>query len=85
MQYSWYFTNVPCIYCVGAFSDEEVIHVEGDVDPTRDLTIIHDELRLKDLEYIAKNMDNLERAVNRGGDKKKKPEFVSFVTMVHQL
>lgn len=55
-----------------------MIHVEGDVDPSRDLTIIHDELRLKDLEYLNKNMDNLERAVTRGGDKKKKPEYVKI-------
>lgn len=62
-------------HVIRAFSDEEVVHVEGDVDPSRDLTIIHDELRLKDLEYLNKNMDNIERAVTRGGDKSKKPEY----------
>lgn len=29
----------------GAFDDAEVIHVEGDVDPIRDMEIIRDELR----------------------------------------
>ena len=71
----------------GAFSDEEIVHVEGEVDPPRDLEIIHDELRLKDLEYIRKNLDNLERSVVRGGgDKKKKEEFVrndSFYVFVY--
>ncbi|KAH3826840.1 obg-like ATPase 1 [Dreissena polymorpha] len=62
-------------HVVRAFSDEEVIHVEGDVDPTRDLSIIHDELRLKDLEFIDKNIGGLERAVNRAGEKKLKPEY----------
>ena len=28
-------------------------HVEGDVDPVRDLEIISEELRLKDLQYLA--------------------------------
>jgi obg-like ATPase 1 len=30
-----------------AFEDPDVIHVEGDLDPVRDLQIIHEELRLK--------------------------------------
>lgn len=30
---------------LGAFDDAEVIHVEGDVDPIRDMEIIRDELR----------------------------------------
>ena len=64
----------------GAFSDEDIIHVEGDVDPSRDLEIIHDELRLKDLEYLAKRMDNLERSVVRGAAKEKKPEYVGTIT-----
>ena len=37
----------------GAFEDENVTHVEGDVDPVRDLEIISEELRLKDLQYLA--------------------------------
>lgn len=62
---------------LGAFDDDEIIHVEGDVDPTRDLDIIHEELMFKDMEYINKNLGNLERVVARGGDKTKKPEYVS--------
>ncbi|XP_052812436.1 obg-like ATPase 1 [Mya arenaria] len=62
-------------HVVRAFSDEEVIHVEGDVDPSRDLQIIHDELRLKDLEAVNKQLEPLERTVGRGSDKGKKPEY----------
>lgn len=62
-------------HVIRAFSDEDIVHVEGDVDPSRDLTIIHDELRLKDLEYLGKNVELLERAVTRGNDKSKKPEY----------
>lgn len=63
---------------LGAFDDDEIIHVEGDVDPTRDLDIIHEELMFKDMEYINKNLDNLARVVARGGDKTKKPEYGSL-------
>ena len=31
----------------GAFEDDDVTHVEGDVNPIRDLEIINEELRLK--------------------------------------
>lgn len=54
-------------------------HVEGEVDPIRDLEIIGEELRLKDEEQLAKHLEKLERVVCRGGDKKQKPEYVSFV------
>merc|ERR1712112_636332 len=33
------------------FEDPDITHVEGDVDPVRDLDIINEELRLKDIEY----------------------------------
>lgn len=61
----------------GAFEDDDVTHVEGDVNPVRDLEIISEELRLKDEEMLMKHLDKLERTVLRGGDKKMKPEYVS--------
>lgn len=57
-----------------AFEDEDVIHVEGDVNPVRDIEIINEELRLKDLEYVETNVEKLARFVQRG-DKKDKPEY----------
>ncbi len=41
---------------LGAFYDEDVTHIEGDIDPVRDLDIISEELRLKDLQYLIKNI-----------------------------
>ena len=41
---------------LGAFEDEDVTHVEGDVNPVRDLEIISEELRLKDMEYLRKRL-----------------------------
>lgn len=62
---------------LGAFEDDDVTHVEGEVDPVRDLDIISEELRLKDEELLMSNLEKLERTVLRGGDKKLKPEYVS--------
>ncbi|KAJ2918437.1 hypothetical protein MD484_g1911, partial [Candolleomyces efflorescens] len=64
---------------VRAFDDAEVIHVEGDVDPIRDIEIISTELRLKDIEWVEKHLENLKKA-NRSlnntslADKAKKQE-----------
>uniref|UniRef100_G3NLS3 Obg like ATPase 1 n=1 Tax=Gasterosteus aculeatus aculeatus TaxID=481459 RepID=G3NLS3_GASAC len=58
-----------------AFEEEDVIHVEGTVDPVRDMEIIHEDLRLKDEEMIGPIIDKLEKTAIRGGDKKLKPEY----------
>lgn len=61
------------------FDDDDVTHVEGDVNPVRDIEIIHEELRLKDEEYLHARVSALEKTVVRGGDKKGKPEFDDLV------
>lgn len=66
-----------CLITAGVFEDEDIIHVEGTVDPVRDMEIIHEELRLKDVEMIGPIIDKLEKTAIRGGDKKLKPEYVS--------
>jgi len=57
------------------FEDPDITHVEGDVDPVRDLDIINEELRLKDIEYFEKVYDEVERKFVRGGDKTFKTEY----------
>lgn len=52
---------------VRSFDDAEIIHVEGDVNPVRDLEIISEELRIKDIEFVEKALDNLQKLTRRGG------------------
>ena len=52
---------------VRCFDDAEIIHVEGDVDPIRDLDIISEELRIKDIEFVEKALDGLVKQTRRGG------------------
>lgn len=42
----------------------------------RDIEIINEELRLKDEEYLMARIEQMERTVLRGSDKKAKPEYV---------
>lgn len=57
------------------FEDEEIIHVEGEVDPIRDLEIIFSELVLKDLAMCKTLIDKLNPIVARGIDKSKKADL----------
>jgi len=54
---------------VRCFDDDEIIHVEGNIDPTRDLEIIKTELILKDLDRINKIIEDLERKTRAKKDK----------------
>jgi obg-like ATPase 1 len=57
------------------FDDEEIVHVEGEVDPVRDVQIITDELRLKDIDHVQKVIAGLQKVIGR--DKSKAGELVS--------
>ncbi|KAL1607680.1 Obg-like ATPase [Paraconiothyrium brasiliense] len=73
---------------VRCFDDAEIIHVEGDVDPVRDLNIISEELRLKDIEFVEKSLEKLVKETRRGGqslEMKKLKEEQATVEEVLQM
>jgi len=53
------------------FEDDDVTHVEGDVNPVRDLEIIIEELILKDLDAVSKIRDKTDRELKVKKDKQK--------------
>lgn len=55
-------------HVVRCFDDDDVHHVDGSVDPARDVEVIETELILKDLEAIEKRAEKAGRA-RRTGDK----------------
>lgn len=59
--------------------------MDGDVNPVRDLETIGEELRLKDEEQLMQNIEKLERVVNRGADKKLKPEYVKYLIIMYKM
>ncbi|XP_041478886.1 obg-like ATPase 1 [Lytechinus variegatus] len=58
-----------------AFEDEDVTHVDGDINPVRDLDTIFNELRLKDIQYLRTQYNDMEKKTVRGGDKKAAAEM----------
>ncbi|WFD43805.1 hypothetical protein MPSI1_002469 [Malassezia psittaci] len=75
---------------IRAFDDSDIIHVEGDVNPLRDMEIISTELRLKDIEWVEKNLDNARKNARSAGnnsleDRKKKEEVAIIEKVLHCL
>jgi len=58
-------------HVIRVFDEADVIHVEGAVDPVRDLEIITEELILKDIEAVDKTKDRIERELKHKKDKQK--------------
>ncbi len=56
------------IHVVRCFEDDNIIHVDGNVNPVRDKEVIDLELQLKDLESIEKKITSLARVI-KSGDK----------------
>jgi GTP-binding protein YchF len=63
------------IHVLRCFDNENVVHVDGSVDPVRDKEIVDIELQLKDLETINNRLDKLEKQAIHGGDHKTKRLF----------
>ena len=60
------------LHVLRCFDDDEVMHVDGSVDPVRDKEIIDTELQLKDLETIENRITKVQKQAQTGGDKQAK-------------
>ena len=61
-------------HIVRCFEDDNVVHVDGDVDPLRDIEVIQTELNLADLETVDKRIQR-GRKQAKSGDKKLQAEL----------
>ena len=57
------------VHVVRCFEDENVIHVDGSVDPARDIDVINTELVLADIETVSKRADRAAAMVKKGEKK----------------
>ncbi len=62
------------VHVVRCFEDEQVIHVEGSVDPRRDAETIQIELALADLAAVERRRERAQKSV-KGGDKQARAEI----------
>ncbi len=61
-------------HIVRCFEDDNVVHVDGDVDPLRDIEVIQTELNLADLDSIDKRIQRGKKQA-RSGDKQLQQEL----------
>ncbi len=74
-QFLGHIRNVDAIvHVVRLFDDGDVVHVQGDVDPVRDLEIIMTELMLADLDMLERRLERSKKQM-RSGDPEMKAEF----------
>lgn len=62
------------VHVVRCFDNDNIVHVDGRVNPVTDKEIIDTELQLKDLESVEKKISRVEKAA-KGGDAKLKKEL----------
>ena len=64
------------LHVLRCFDNDNVVHVDGSVDPIRDMETIDMELQLKDLETVEKKLDKVKRAAKTGNKEAQKEEAV---------
>jgi GTP-binding protein YchF len=63
------------------FEDSDITHVEGSVDPVRDIDVVELELQIADLETVTKRLEKVEKTVRL--QKEKATETVAVLQRVH--
>ena len=72
------------IHIVRCFENNDVTHVDGDINPIRDIETINTELILKDIESIEKRIKNIAK-IAKSGDTESKKELELLNNMLPYL
>lgn len=62
------------LHVLRCFDNDNIVHVDGSVDPIRDKETIDMELQLKDLETVDKKLEKVKRAAKTGNKEAQKEE-----------
>lgn len=73
------------LHVLRCFDDDNVIHVDGNVNPVRDKEIIDTELQLKDLESVEAKMKKYEKMAKVGADKEAVKTFAALTKLKNTL
>jgi GTP-binding protein YchF len=68
------------VHVIRCFEDKSVVHVEGEIDPVRDLGIVETELFLSDIQVLERRVEKLAK-IAKSGDKhaQKEATFLSEI------
>ncbi len=73
------------LHVLRCFDDDNIIHVDGNVNPVRDKEIIDTELQLKDLESVETKMKKFEKAAKLGNDKESVKTYATLTKIKDTL
>lgn len=71
------------LHIVRCFNDENITHVEGGVDPVRDVEIIQTELILADIEQLSKKIERLTREAKANAKGAKESLEIANLLLAH--
>jgi GTP-binding protein YchF len=77
--------NDALLHVVRAFSDPNVLHPEGDVDPARDIEIMETELLLNDMTIITNRLERIASRLGKGGDAKERQALADEKVLLERL
>jgi len=77
-------TDAIC-HLVRAFEDEAIYHVDGSVNPMRDIDMVNTELIMHDLIFIEKRLEKLEVSLKKLKDETQQKEFELLTKMKGHL
>ncbi len=67
------------LHVLRCFDNENIVHVDGSINPVRDKEIIDIELQLKDLETIESRISKVQKQAQTGGDKQAKAVYDIYI------
>lgn len=71
------------IHVLRCFDDENLPHIEGSIDPVRDIELVNFELQVKDIESVEKKIQRMEKVAKSGDKDAKKAIEVLNVYKTH--
>ena len=71
------------IHVVRCFEDDNVTHVDGSIDPIRDIETIESELIIKDLDSVTKQLERVAKVVKSGDKDAKQDEALLTRIQAH--
>ncbi|NBV50554.1 redox-regulated ATPase YchF [bacterium] len=72
------------VHLVRCFENEDIVHVDGSVNPERDIEVINTELLLSDLQTLEKRIDKDQR-IAKSGDKEARKNMEIFEGLRNHL
>ena len=77
-------TTDAILHVLRCFEDDNIVHVDGSIDPIRDKEVIDIELQLKDLETVESRMSKVKKAAQTG-DKEAVKQMTFYTRLVAHL